>query len=60
MLAWLLYRERRIVGGVVVLCSVSSGSSVGLGDYVGIGIYREGRGGRNSKYKADKCNTCMT
>ena len=50
MLAWLLYRERRIVSGVVVLCSVSSGASV----------YREGRRKGNSKYKADKCNTGRT
>jgi hypothetical protein len=44
MLAWLLYGERRVIGVVVVLGSVSSGLSVGLGDFVGIGIYRERRG----------------
>jgi hypothetical protein len=39
---------RRVVGEVVVLDSVSSGLSVGLGlgDVIGIGIYRGRRGGK--------------
>jgi hypothetical protein len=52
LLAWKLCSKRRLVNNVVGLLGC-----VGLGNYVGTGLYRERRGGRNSKYTAKVCNT---
>jgi hypothetical protein len=52
VLAWLLCGKGKVVNGVVNLRSC-----VGLGDDVGVGVYRERRGGRNNKYKANKSMT---
>ena len=51
LLAWKLCSKGRLVNSVVGLLGC-----VGLGD-VGTGLYRERRGGRNSKYTAIICNT---
>ena len=52
LLAWLLCSKGKLVNSVVSLLGC-----VGLGDYVGTGLYRERRGGRNNKYSANICNT---
>ena len=48
----MLVGKGKVINGVVGLLSC-----VGLRDYVGTGIYRERRGGRNNKYTANICNT---
>ena len=45
-LAWLLWQEGGIVVDVVVLRGIS----------VGLRVYRRRRGGRNSKYRANKAS----
>jgi hypothetical protein len=52
VLAWKLCGKGKVVKGVIRLLSC-----VGLGDDVSVGVYQERRGGRNSKYKANKSMT---
>ena len=50
LLAWLLWQERGALNSVVILSRIN----------VGLGVYRRRRGGRNTKYGANKASQNIT